>query len=311
MKDFDSNFLPKNPAKRHHYLPAFYLNGFTDEEGLFCVYDKLEKEFHVRQRPDNWFFVKHLNSYRPDGKLLFTLEEPYHTEMDSQSAPSLRKIKDGDSSQQIDMQDKIQIILFFSMLFWRSPYSDELFQKLVETEGLSSLHLNYITDDAGNPLPESVLSKIQSEILGNVDNLRFFKQTMPLSPAALQEGVRLLEKWNLFYLPDSFENTLIGDSPFITKNPELRLDRIFNELTVPISKNRILVLADKVPEFYDGNLHTLINASILHQSQRHVACANESFLRHTIERYEELKLEFLNVDLNKVTYDVMHKLNQH
>ncbi len=182
---------------------------------------------------------------------------------------------------------------------------------MVETEGLSSLHLNYITDDAGNPLPESVLSKIQSEILGNVDNLRFFKQTMPLSPAALQEGVRLLEKWNLFYLPDSFENTLIGDSPFITNNPELRLDRIFNELTVPISKNRILVLADKVPEFYDGNLHTLINASILHQSQRHVACANESFLRHTVERYEELKLEFLNVDLNKVTYDVMHKLNQH
>jgi len=110
MEDSNSIFLPKNPAKKHHYLPVFYLNGFTDEEGLFCVYDKLKKKFHVRQRPNNWFLANHLNSYRPDGKLLFTLEEPYHTEMDSESAPSLRKIKDGDSSQQIDIQDKIQII---------------------------------------------------------------------------------------------------------------------------------------------------------------------------------------------------------
>ncbi|GAB4032809.1 DUF4238 domain-containing protein [Spirosoma gilvum] len=310
MKDFDSDFLPKKPSKKHHYLPIFYLNGFTDEKGLFYVYDKLEKKFHVRQRPDNWFCVNHLNSYRPDGKFLFTLEEPYHTEMDSQSAPFLRKIKDGDGTQQIDMQDKIQIILFFSMLFWWSPYSDELFRKLVETEGLSSRHFNYITDDSGNPLPDSVITKIQHEILSNVDNLRYFKQTVPLSPSALQEGIELLEKWNLFYLPNSFEDTLIGDSPFITNNPELRLDRIFNELIVPISKNRILILADKVPEFYDGHLHTLINTSILHQSNRYVACANEAFLRHMVEGYEGLKPEFLNVDLNKVTYDIMHRLNQ-
>jgi|GEM_PF-3768484 len=197
-------------------------------------------------------------------------------------------------------------VLFFSMLLWRSPYSDELFRKLVETEGLSSQYFDYITDDTGNPLSESVLAKIQSEILSDVYNLRFFKQTIPLSPTAIQEGLRLFEKWNLFYLPNTFENTLIGDSPFITNNPELRLDRIFNELIVPISKNRILVLADNVPEFYDGSLHTLINASILRQSNRHVACANEAFLRDIVGRHEELEPEFADVDLSKVTFDVMH-----
>jgi hypothetical protein len=308
MKDWDPKLLPKNPAKKHHYLPVFYLNGFTDEDGLFCVYDKLEKKIHVRQRPENWFFIKHLNSYRPDGKTLFTLEEPYHTPMDSKSAPSLMKIKGGDGSQEISVEDKVQTILFFSMLFWRSPYSDKLFKKLVDTEGLTSRHFYYITDDAGNPLPESLLAKIQNEISNNLDTLRYFKQTMPLSHEAIQEGVRLFTKWSIFPLPNSFENTLIGDSPFITNNPDLRLDQIFNELIIPISKNRILVLADKVPEFYDGHLHTLINASILHRSQRHIACSNEAFLRKTVESYERIKPELLNVDVDKATYDFMHEL---
>jgi len=31
-----------NRSKKHHYLPRYYLKGFTDEVGKFFVYDKAE-----------------------------------------------------------------------------------------------------------------------------------------------------------------------------------------------------------------------------------------------------------------------------
>lgn len=175
MKELDPKFRPKNPARKHHYLPIFFLKGFTDHNGLFCVYDKLKKEFHKNQNPENWFLVKHLNSYRPNGEFLFTLEEPYHTEIDSQSAPSFKNIRESDGNQDIDIQDKVQIILFLTMLYWRSPYSDEIFRKLIKTEGLTSNYFSYFVDESGKSTLDIDMDRVQHEILHNVENLRLFK----------------------------------------------------------------------------------------------------------------------------------------
>ncbi|MCA9395087.1 MAG: DUF4238 domain-containing protein [Candidatus Omnitrophica bacterium] len=30
----------QRPKKRHHYIPVFYLNGFTTKDGYLYVYDK-------------------------------------------------------------------------------------------------------------------------------------------------------------------------------------------------------------------------------------------------------------------------------
>ncbi len=48
-------------SKRHHYLPQFYLRGFTDNKGEFYVFDKQTEEIR-KSNPLNSFFENHRNT---------------------------------------------------------------------------------------------------------------------------------------------------------------------------------------------------------------------------------------------------------
>lgn len=47
--------------KRHHFLPEFYLNGFT-REGLLCVFDRETGEYR-RQAPKNTAVIGHFYAF--------------------------------------------------------------------------------------------------------------------------------------------------------------------------------------------------------------------------------------------------------
>ena len=48
-------------SKRHHYLPRYYLKGFTNSDNRFFVYDKEEERIFVSS-PGAAFFENNLNT---------------------------------------------------------------------------------------------------------------------------------------------------------------------------------------------------------------------------------------------------------
>lgn len=41
-------------SKRHHYIPQFFLRGFTNEAGEYFIYDKIKDEIR-KSKPINTF----------------------------------------------------------------------------------------------------------------------------------------------------------------------------------------------------------------------------------------------------------------
>jgi hypothetical protein len=37
------------PSRRHHYLPQFYLQNYTGQDGLLCLFDRETKTFRKQQ----------------------------------------------------------------------------------------------------------------------------------------------------------------------------------------------------------------------------------------------------------------------
>lgn len=54
---------------RHHYLPQFYLKGFTNENGTFKIYDVTQGKFLKDGKefsPASYFFEKNANTIQSD-----------------------------------------------------------------------------------------------------------------------------------------------------------------------------------------------------------------------------------------------------
>lgn len=56
-------------SKKHHYIPRFYLNGFTNENAGYFIFDK-EKEEIRYTNPINSFFKNNRNSVIVNGEKL-------------------------------------------------------------------------------------------------------------------------------------------------------------------------------------------------------------------------------------------------
>ena len=89
---------------RHHYIPKFYLKGFTDADpddpvGKLCVYSKNKKHYSevlCGVSPDAIAFEKHGYTVRlPDGTMDSETVENIFAEKESKTAPLLKKIISG------------------------------------------------------------------------------------------------------------------------------------------------------------------------------------------------------------------------
>ncbi len=307
MEEINLKYKPQKPSTKHHYLPKFYLNGFTNEKGLFCVYDKVEQKFHINQKPLNWFFVKHLNSFRKENNLIFTLEEPYFSHLDSRLATVIKKVRQTSLQEHPDIHvnDRIDTLMFISTLFWRSPFTDNIFKEMINKLGFNNPYFGFQVD--GKNVIDKEIIDVINDIINSQDNIRLFKHMIPLSDGAILEFVKLLDKWNLFHLQHGNINTLIGDNPFIVKNYNLKYDNVLDQVIIPLSSDKILALVDESPSFMDKSLYALINATILHQSNRHVACASEEHLRITVEFYNKVTQTLPTDKLSDAVFAVMKK----
>lgn len=81
----------RTPARKHHYVPQFYLRGFTDEKGQLFVVDRpTEKTF--RADPKNVAAQRDFNTVDVEGMAPDTIEKGL-AEFEGEIAPALERVK--------------------------------------------------------------------------------------------------------------------------------------------------------------------------------------------------------------------------
>jgi len=120
-----------NETKRQHYLPQFYLKGFTKEEKLW-VYDREKNEFRI-QTPLNTAIEKDYYSFIDNKGEKNKSIEKMLANIEGRVVPVFDKIS---KQENLSVEDKGIMSLFLSFFIYRVPefqkLSDEIAHKISE-----------------------------------------------------------------------------------------------------------------------------------------------------------------------------------
>lgn len=296
----------KKRSTKHHYLPRHYLRGFTNETGLFFVYDKCrDKILDKPTTPDAFFFENNLNTVTfPSGESSDFLEDLY-TENENRAWDSLDKIRESSPKDSIEPLERMNLFLFLLTLHWRLPsnfqYVEELSKKFfLGDEKLSCFNLKSRNESEA---PKGVIDKIKY--------LESFKKTsrlmLPFTPFYEKEWFDKLKDWRFLYTEDNENWYLVGDNPFVTKGVKDH-DPIhcLDEFVFPVSGS-VLLVAGKRPicKGVSSYFKNQLNIAIIKRSKRFIACPRKEYLEAIVSYYR------LYADKNKeenIVYELFKML---
>src|SRR5206468_4130358 len=135
--------MAQNVSYKHHFIPKFYLDNFTNADGKFYIYLVKEGRFKMIDRlftPKSSFYTEYGNTVNFQPHLPDYLETQHYTPLDSDISPILRKIRDStDLRSTFTSLEMVQINYFFSHLYWRNPLRDDEAKKLLGERSLTEL----------------------------------------------------------------------------------------------------------------------------------------------------------------------------
>ncbi len=108
--------------KRHHYIPQFYLKGFSIDEKRLHLFDKKDKDKKTRfryQSTEKIAFENNLYTFKTKDLKKGTLEQ-YFSQVEGEANKVIKKLLEKSS---INDQDRANLSLFVAFLYLRTPSS--------------------------------------------------------------------------------------------------------------------------------------------------------------------------------------------
>ena len=294
-------------SKKHHYLPRYYLKGFTDGDGGFFVYDKRTGKIFPTS-PDAAFFENDLNTTElPDGDQSDFLEGLY-TEIENQSWKSLDTIRGSTFDTPIEPLDKMNLFSFLLFLHWRLPSNISMADKLSTQFFRQDNVLDYfkLLSKSGSTVPKEVVERV-------VNSPAFKKSARTILPFAPffkdKNWWKNLAEWRFVYSGDESNWFIVGDNPIITRG-ENDHDPVncLKEFIFPVS-GKILLISGHSPEgkTLPPEFTVQYSAGIIERARRFVACQNQSFLE-VLLKYHKLHVEYAKTDI--IVRDLFEMLDE-
>ncbi|WP_268225128.1 DUF4238 domain-containing protein [Sinomicrobium oceani] len=110
-----------NISKRHHYIPEFFIKGFTNEYGKLFYFNKEKNKLETNPRsPSQVLFEWNRNSVEINGNVTDDVEKLFQL-AESKFSISYHKIVSGKKITELDLR---HLILFILEIHWRVPSQD-------------------------------------------------------------------------------------------------------------------------------------------------------------------------------------------
>lgn len=270
-----------NISHRHHFLPEFYLKGFTNEQGFFVVYNgqkkRIKKGWHS---PKSHFFDEDRNSIELNGVPVDIPEQAYSI-LDNRMADIFKKIQDCRGVPKLTVHEMTGLYYFLSNLFWRSPENDARYEKAVDVVGARNLfnELNSQTRQMISGFPELALT--------DKDLINFMR---PLAGTQYLENSKgqNFKEWGILYSPNG--QFICSDRPF------LALDRndIFNSsFVVPLTKYHLLIKSSKPILTVPAKVVLAIQLALVQQAEEFCAGPDKELFKAIMNDRSYYSIEFL------------------
>lgn len=278
-----------NSSSRHHYLPVFYLNGFTNENGAFAIFNKKKNskatKFFV---PKSHFFEWDRNTILINGESTSFIEDIYSM-LDTICAPTFIKLQ-SNLRREIEAIDMIKIGLFIKAIFWRNPNKDNIMDNYLDSLPKESLKFK-ISDNEGNEAPDDIFNSFFKD--------KNFRQAYRASLAFLNYEIiknEEVDDWK-FYFSSEESFHLCGDVPIIYNNWES--DMISNnDFILPLTKSNLLIhKKGKRHEALSPELRIKLDILIFLQAEKYVCSKNMDYLNSiaaiakTYDKEQQVKLK--------------------
>lgn len=277
------------PSKNHHFLPRHYLEGFTNNKGMFFVYDKMYGNI-FKSSPGNTFFEKHLNTVTfPKGHSSDFLENVY-AHIEGESWGAFNRIRGSSKNTKIELLDEMSLFFFLLCLHWRLPTNISIVDNLSDISFNEDDILNYFTISRkdGKKAPKEIIYKIKSSSAFK----KSLKLILPFAPFFKNgDWGDDIKRWRFLYPADGKDWYLVGDNPIVTEgvndNDPLKC---LNEFVFPVSGKILLVNTNPpINHGFPSELVMEFNMAIIERSKRFVACPKEDWLGAVVKYYNFYK----------------------
>lgn len=267
---------------KHHYLPQFYLKGFTGENAQFMIWSVREGRFKGGGKPfspASHFFLKDDNFAPAEGWADDYLEGIYSVN-ESRFARILDKIKAVVQGFGLTSDDVVWLNYFSGELFWRVPAQRELISSATSLDQLNQLGVAVIdrrTMQQVDPQQHAAWVK---------DDPFYFKRLRNVIPAT--NYWTLLDcNWpcRAVTFPGTFP-AICGDNPVILRHPE-KADAFLDDLIIPLAHNKVFFRIKGMREMFAPNIKFYIDMLQLMQASEYVCCVDQEYLLWLREAFQQ------------------------
>jgi hypothetical protein len=292
-------------SKRHHYIPKFYLEGFSPQ-GIMWVFDR-EKNLYRSQTPINTFLETYYYAVEQNDGIYDTSLEEKMAEIESYAAPVIHHLDDGG---ELSLIDKYTLSVFVSLLKARVPENEKVIEEL-RSEMLKRLG----PEVDRNPHPFEPLLPRPSFIppdAKRVDALKLIQELELLAsnpkeahndflktiiPSTIEMSDYLFQMQWLIAHASSDTSFVTSDNPFLIAPPEfydpnsptgIGIATPGATKIIPLSLKSCLFIFDKgegaVHTQFDRDKIKEINLMIANGCMRYVISRDESLLRYLVKK---------------------------
>ncbi len=268
---------------RHHYIPEFYLDGFTSSNGMFKIYDVKAKRFKKNGKefsPRSQFFEKNGNSWISED-LIDDKQETKYSKIDNRVAKVFQRIHKSNFQDKfnVDSDDIALLQYFVGVMYWRIPTNYSEIKDIIQRKELKELGL--------------VLKKIDDS--SNLD-IREFEERIKND----SNFFKMMKYWfpNISF-PEIFDCTtplhiipffksfppVCSDNPVISRDPD-RFRVYKDDFIFPLSDTRTFFRGNKIKKL-NGVIKILIDTLIYKQALEFVSCTNERYLEQLDSFYDK------------------------
>lgn len=261
-------------SRKHHYIPKFYLKGFTDSSNMFAIFDieknvLKSKSFSTKSH----FYEIDRNTFVIDNKADDFLEQ-FYQKIEDKVKNTFFEIQNSNGSIEITPFKILDIQLFILTTYWRIPITDGKIEDLFKLVNPSELWFQLINRKTGESAPKDSYDKLMNDPVF----IESYRAAFPLLQMLKRDEPFDLENWRIYFSKTGGKH-ICGDFPIIFRDPE-KNDIITDEFIFPLTKKQLLVrtknkifIREFPPEF-----SLMIDILIFLQSKKYVCCSDKYYL---------------------------------
>jgi predicted nucleic acid-binding protein len=279
-------------SKRHHYIPQFYLKGFTNNAGTFSIFDLRKGSLkNGLFFPKSHFFEYDRNTLDIDGVKTDFIEKGFQ-KLEDKTKSIFDELQKANGHIELDANRIFDLQLFVLCTYWRIPWTDGELNKILNSSNFNEYGFKLMNINTGEHCSnERVEELLQTN--GFVESLR---TVMPILQFTKTKDNEDLENWIVYYSGGQGVH-ITGDNPIVVRESTEK-NLLSKELIMPLTKRQVLIRSKNkfITKTLDPVFAVKLDMLIFLQSTLYVCGQNAEYLtsisefcKNTKQSAEEIK----------------------